>query len=67
MPKRDLGRREAAVGVSVAAVGVAVVLAAAFGFHASPAASQPLVAKPTVITVSAGKPSEFKFKLSKSR
>ena len=47
-------------------VGCAGLMAALFGFHTGTAAGQAGAAKVTVINVTAGKPSEFKFKLSKS-
>jgi uncharacterized cupredoxin-like copper-binding protein/cytochrome c2 len=56
------------VAIAVLVVGYVVLLEALLGFQIGTASGQPArltVAKPTVITVTAGKPSELGFKLSK--
>ncbi len=58
--------RRLRIAFCVFGVGCAGFLAALLGFQADPAAGQVKAAKATVITVTAGKPSELAFKLSKS-
>jgi uncharacterized cupredoxin-like copper-binding protein/cytochrome c551/c552 len=59
-------RHRLAVAFCVFGVGCAGVMAALLGFQTDSAAGQVKAGKATVITVTAGKPSELAFKLSKS-
>jgi mono/diheme cytochrome c family protein len=54
------------IAFCVFGVGCAVLLAGLLGFQTGSASGQVRAAKPTVVTVTAGKPSELAFKLSKS-
>ena len=58
-------RHRLAIAFCVFGVGCAGVFAALLGFQADSASGQVGVAKATVVTVTAGKPSELAFKLSK--
>jgi mono/diheme cytochrome c family protein len=59
-------RHRVTVALCVFGVGCAGFLAAMLGFQTDSAAGQVRAAKPTVLTVTAGKPTELAFKLSKS-
>jgi hypothetical protein len=59
-------RHRLTVAVSVFGVGCAGLLAALLGFQTTSADGQVSAAKAAVVTVTAGKPSELAFKLSKS-
>ena len=58
-------RHRFTIALCVLGVGSAGLLAALLGFQADSAAGQVKAAKATVISVTAGKPSELAFKLSK--
>src|SRR5471030_2925065 len=58
-------RHRLTIAFCVVGVGSAGLFAALLGFQADSAAGQVSAAKATVITVTAGKPSELAFKLSK--
>jgi cytochrome c6 len=59
-------RHRSTIAFCVFGVGCAGLMAALLGFQADSASGQVGVAKATVVTVTAGKPSELGFKLSKS-
>jgi uncharacterized cupredoxin-like copper-binding protein len=58
--------RTRVVGLSIVGLACAGLLAVVFGYLTAPAASQKRAAGATVVTVTAGKPSELAFKLSRS-
>src|SRR5271169_4139422 len=62
----DLDRRRLMLGLCGAGLACSGLLAVLFGDRTAPAAGQERAAGATVVTVTAGKPSEYAFTLSKS-
>jgi uncharacterized cupredoxin-like copper-binding protein len=66
MGGRGLIVRRTRLSFPVVAIGICLVIAGIAGYNSVSAAGHPAAAKTTVITVTAGKPVELGFKLSKS-